>query len=175
MLDFGDLLSTETERLAALVVLAEPTTAVPTCPEWTVRDLVAHVGRGHRWAAGLVATRATAPVPFDKSEVPREPADWPAWLDEGTRALVTAVADAGPDCRVWTWRPDKTAGFWLRRMLHDELVHRADAQVAVGQAPDISAGVSAELAVDGVDDWLETVAVLSGPGGWHPTLSKLVG
>ena len=27
---------------------------VPTCPGWTVRDLVAHQGMVHRWAAALV-------------------------------------------------------------------------------------------------------------------------
>ena len=27
---------------------------VPTCPDWTVRDLVAHQGMVHRWAAALV-------------------------------------------------------------------------------------------------------------------------
>ncbi len=25
---------------------------VPTCPEWTVADLLGHIGRVHRWAAG---------------------------------------------------------------------------------------------------------------------------
>jgi uncharacterized protein (TIGR03083 family) len=175
VLNFAELLSAETERLAALVASAEPTATVPSCPGWTVSDLVAHVGRGHRWAAGLVATRATTPRRPDESEPLPEPTDWAAWLDEGVRALVTAVSEAGLDCRVWTWRADKTAGFWLRRMFHDELIHRADAQLAVGQPPDISVGVSPALAVDGVDDWLETVAVLSASGGWHPELSKLVG
>jgi uncharacterized protein (TIGR03083 family) len=175
VLDFGELLIAETKRLSALVMSAEPTAHVPSCPEWTVRDLVAHVGRGHRWATELVATRATVPLPFDRSEAPSEPAAWPGWLNDGTQALVTTVLEAGTDCRVWTWRADKTAGFWLRRMLHDELVHRADAQLATGRPPDISEGVSAELAVDGVDDWLETVAVMSGPGGSHPTLSQLIG
>lgn len=175
MLDFAELLSAETKRFAALVGSAGAGAAVPSCPEWTVRDLVTHVGRGHRWAAGMVATRATTPPPFDTSEAPPEPAGWPGWLEDGTQALVTAVREVGPDCPVWTWRADKRANFWLRRMLHDELVHRADAQLAVGQLPDISTGVSAELAVDGVDDWLETVAVLSAPGSPHPTLSQLVG
>ena len=142
MLDFAELLSAETERFAALVVSAGPATAVPSCPGWTVRDLATHVGRGHRWAAALVATRATAPLPFDTSEAPPDPAAWPGWLEDGARALVTAVAEAGPDCRVWTWRADKTATFWLRRMLHDELVHRVDAQLAAGLPPDVSAGVS---------------------------------
>ena len=31
---------------------------VPTCPGWTFRQLATHVGRGHRWAAQIVATRA---------------------------------------------------------------------------------------------------------------------
>ena len=35
---------------------------VPTCPGWTFRQLATHLGRGHRWAAQIVATRATAPV-----------------------------------------------------------------------------------------------------------------
>ena len=33
---------------------AGPAAAVPTCPEWTVLDLVAHQGMVHRWAAALV-------------------------------------------------------------------------------------------------------------------------
>jgi len=37
--------------------------AVPTCPGWTLRQLATHLGPGHRWAAQIVATRATAPVP----------------------------------------------------------------------------------------------------------------
>ena len=29
---------------------------VPTCPGWTFRQLATHLGRGHRWAAQIVAT-----------------------------------------------------------------------------------------------------------------------
>ena len=36
---------------------------VPTCPGWTFRQLATHVGRGHRWTAQIVATRATTPIP----------------------------------------------------------------------------------------------------------------
>jgi len=36
---------------------------VPTCPGWTFRQLATHVGRGHRWAAQIVATRAATPIP----------------------------------------------------------------------------------------------------------------
>ena len=30
---------------------------MPTCPDWTVRDLVRHMGGVHRWATGFVADR----------------------------------------------------------------------------------------------------------------------
>ena len=35
------------------------TRAVPSCPEWTVADLLGHVGRLHRWVAQIVVDRAT--------------------------------------------------------------------------------------------------------------------
>jgi hypothetical protein len=37
---------------------------VPTCPGWTFRQLATHLGRGHRWAAQIVATRAATPIPL---------------------------------------------------------------------------------------------------------------
>jgi hypothetical protein len=41
-------LETETARLAAAASRRPPAGPVPACPEWTVRDLVTHVGTGHR-------------------------------------------------------------------------------------------------------------------------------
>ncbi|HEY0806295.1 MAG TPA: maleylpyruvate isomerase N-terminal domain-containing protein, partial [Pseudonocardiaceae bacterium] len=36
---------------------------VPTCPEWTVGQLVHHVGRAFYWAAATVTSGATAMIP----------------------------------------------------------------------------------------------------------------
>jgi hypothetical protein len=72
---------------------------------------------------------------------------------------------------VWTWQQDKTAGFWLRKMLHDEVVHRFDAELTGGRPGD----VDVEIAVDGVSDWLESVATLSRPGASDPMFVGLVG
>ena len=41
--------------LASAVAVADPDDPVPTCPEWTVRDLVHHTGGVQRWATGYVA------------------------------------------------------------------------------------------------------------------------
>ena len=43
--------------MAAAVAGADPDGTVPTCPEWTVRDLVRHMGGVHRWATGFVRGR----------------------------------------------------------------------------------------------------------------------
>jgi uncharacterized protein (TIGR03083 family) len=148
----------ETSRLAAVAAALGPSRAVVTCPEWTVRDLITHVRRGHRWATVIVEQRLTSPPPFGEEAPPGDPAGWPEWLGAGARGLTDAIREAGPSCPVWTWQQDPTAGFWLRRMLHDLLVHRYDAELTAG-AP---GPVAADLAADGVCDMLDTVATLSG-------------
>ena len=47
-----DQLALVVDSFADAIVGADLTAPVPTCPEWTVRDLVTHVGSGHRWSAG---------------------------------------------------------------------------------------------------------------------------
>ena len=149
--------TSETARLARAVSGLDPACPIPMCPEWTVRDLVTHVGRGHRWAAGIVEQRLTSPPRYSTDEAPGDPAAWAGWLMAGATALADAVREAGADRPVWTWQPDRTAGFWVRRMLHDELVHRFDAELAMGAVGD----VAVDLAADGVSDMLETAATLS--------------
>src|SRR5215472_10649922 len=77
---------------------------VPTCPGWTFRQLATHVGRGHRWAAQIVATRATAPLPTREvadGKFPEDRARHVSWLNAGADQVIEAVAAAGSD-PVWT-------------------------------------------------------------------------
>jgi uncharacterized protein (TIGR03083 family) len=131
--------------------------AVPTCPGWTFRQLATHLGRGHRWAAQIVATRATAPVPMREvadGKLPEDPARQVPWLNAGADQVIEAVAAADGDL-VWTMTGMRPAGFWLRRRAHEAAVHLADAQLAAGREADLPAG----LAADGVDEWLGLIAV----------------
>ena len=125
-----------------------------------MRDAVTHVGTGHRWAADIIERRLQEPVRQRPEPPPPETRQWPAWLADGARRLRAAVRDGGPDLPVWTWQADKTAGFWLRRMLHDELVHRFDIELATRRIGE----VAPDLAADGVTDLLECIATLSRPG-----------
>ncbi len=66
-------------------------TAVPTCPGWTVRDLVAHQGTVHRWATGIVLGEERRDPGHDEQEG-RSSGDLLGWLDEGVKALLAALA-----------------------------------------------------------------------------------
>ena len=129
---------------------------VPTCPGWTFRQLVTHLGRGHRWAAQIVATRATAPVPMrgvPDGKLPEDPAQHGPWLNAGADLVIEAVTAAGGDL-VWTMTGMRPAGFWARRRAHEAAVHLADAELAAGRNVDLAA----DLAADGVDEWLGLIA-----------------
>jgi uncharacterized protein (TIGR03083 family) len=132
---------------------------VPTCPDWSLEELVRHTGQALRWVELLVRTRAEKEIAL--SEVPGgagpeatgDAAALDAWLAEGGEAVVAALREAGPDAAVWAWSGIDTAGFWARRMTHEITVHRADATLAAG----LPYEVAPEVAADAVDEWLEIV------------------
>ena len=155
-------LERQTEMLAGALHGLDPSRPVPTCPQWTVADLVAHIGIAHRWVAVMVERRVSRPISkadADDRDIPGDPDARSAWLVAGARRLAGAVRDAGPDTAMWTWAPVKTAGFWLRRITHDTLVHRVDAEITAAGGAD-GVVIAADLAADGVSDLLETFAVL---------------
>ena len=129
---------------------------VPSCPGWTFRQLATHVGRGHRWAARIVATRAAGPVPTREvpdGKLPADPAGHGPWLNASADLVVEAVTAAG-DGQAWTFVGMRPASFWARRRAHEAAVHLADAQLAAG----LDVGLAADVAADAVDEWLGLVA-----------------
>ncbi|MFL4902144.1 maleylpyruvate isomerase N-terminal domain-containing protein [Streptomyces sp. MMS24-I2-30] len=76
--------------------------------------------------------------------------------------------NAGPDARVWTVVPDQPLVFWARRMLHETVVHRADAARTLGVGHETDAAV----ARDGLDEWMSfgTVPEAYDPGTDEPLL-----
>jgi hypothetical protein len=88
-----------TLRLAEAVHVADPAQQVPTCPAWTLAQLTAPVGFGHRWAAVIVERRATTPVPHDQVDdlqVPAGTEERRRWLLAGARRLGDAAASDHP-------------------------------------------------------------------------------
>ncbi len=157
---YGEALRGFSAGLAGLVAddLERP---VPTCPGWTFRQLATHVGRGDRWAAQIVATRAQDMIPLREvpdGKLPETAAQRAAWLAGGAGQVVEAVA-AAPGEPVWTFFGTRPARFWLRRRTHEAAVHLADAQLAAGQ----QAGLPADVAADGIGEWLTEFCAAGGP------------
>src|SRR6266702_6049548 len=73
---------------------------VPTCPGWTFRQLATHLGRGHRWAAQIVATRATAPIPQREvadGKLRGDPRGQGNWRTAGAAQVIDAAPPPASD------------------------------------------------------------------------------
>lgn len=144
-------------QFAEAIGAADPDVGVPTCPEWTVRKLAAHVGRGDRWAATIVSTRSAEVVDPRTVADGKPPGGGEAtaeWLRAGIAGLVAAVDEVGPDTPVWTFTGPKPAGWWVRRRLHEVAVHRADGAIALGLPYELDP----VLGADGVGEWLDLLS-----------------
>lgn len=148
-----DMFVAEADRLAAVARGGDLGAPVPTCPGWTVAKLVKHVGTAYAWAAGMVRAGASeTPVAGRSLELglPDDPSGLPDWLTAGARRTTAQLRDAGPDAPAWTFGPVPHARFWSRRMLHETLVHRVDAELALG----IPSTIAPEVAADTIDEFL---------------------
>ncbi len=133
---------------------------VPTCPGWTVLDLVAHVGMVQRWATGVVRglPREQWRVPAEVEQEGREAALVLDWLDEGLVELLNALAKAPEDLDVFFFLKDapRPREAWARRQCHELTVHAVDAMAArLGRTPTAQqTWIRPGLAVDGIDELL---------------------
>jgi uncharacterized protein (TIGR03083 family) len=122
--------------------------AVPSCPGWTVRDVVRHTGAVHRHKEQIVRERwrDAAPDPIDP---PTE--GLVEWFLFGSETLLATLSRTDPTIPVYSWfPPDQSVGFWYRRMAHETAIHRVDAELGHG----IINPLEPALAADGVDEIL---------------------
>ncbi|MGN9905990.1 maleylpyruvate isomerase family mycothiol-dependent enzyme [Phytohabitans sp. LJ34] len=121
---------------------------VPSCPGWTVADLVRHVGEVYLHKVECIRT-GLRPSHWPPPSLEKE--DPLPLLDRAYAALVDELG-RDPSAPAFTWfEPDQTVGFWVRRMAQETVIHRVDAELAlrleVTPIPD-------DLAVDGIDEVL---------------------
>jgi uncharacterized protein (TIGR03083 family) len=146
-------LEAEGRLLAEAADRAGLAAAVPSCPPWQVRDLLRHQGYVHRWATAYVSVpiRAQAPELTEAEQLAGGVADDRLldWFRDGHGALIRTLRAADPGVASWTFldAPSPLA-FWARRQAHETAIHRADAQLAAGQAP----GYQPDFAADGIDE-----------------------
>jgi uncharacterized protein (TIGR03083 family) len=151
---YAELIDAARRQGAALLesaVKAGPAVPVTSGPDWTVLDLIAHLGGVHGFVLRTVRGEQATFEPSSGS--------WPDQLDRWNQvfdALLAHLDQAGPDERVWT-----PPGFapvmrsWARRVAHETAIHRLDADSAVKDLPTLVYGT--EFAADGIDEFLTTL------------------
>jgi uncharacterized protein (TIGR03083 family) len=160
--DWLEAVRTNAALLARAVRAAGPGAPVPTCPGWTVADLLAHIGRRHRWATEIVDTKAQERVGRSNIPGPGEGDDPVEWFEAGAAGVVRALETIDPETPLWTWASSAPAParFWVRRMAHETAIHRVDAESAAGRPGPVE---PPEMAVDGIDEMLDLLTVRIGP------------
>lgn len=126
-------------------------TPIEHCDGWRLRDLAVHLGAGNLWV--VTAVREGHGRDYDTSGAPRDPAGLKTWYAETADALVRALS-VDPATEAWTLFPPRTVGFWRRRRTQETLMHRWDAEHALGSAPPLDA----TLAADGIAEVFDTMA-----------------
>jgi uncharacterized protein (TIGR03083 family) len=124
---------------------------VPTCPGWTVADLTWHLAEVHYFWSAIVEGNLANPA---AAELPERRADeaLPDMLAEQSARLVSALTARNPGEPCWSWHPDGGRVGWVRRFqAHEALMHRIDAELAVGTAQSEFAPIDEDLAADGID------------------------
>ncbi|MGD2051329.1 MAG: maleylpyruvate isomerase family mycothiol-dependent enzyme [Acidimicrobiia bacterium] len=149
-LDYLTAIRRESEALLAAAAHGlEP--AVPSCPGWTVRDVVAHTGVVHRHKEQIVREHWIDGSP-ERVEPPAE--GLLEWFRHGVDHLIRTLASHDPSEPISTFHPpNQTVGFWYRRMAHETAIHRVDAEL--GHHP--AGRVERRLASDGIDELLEVM------------------
>jgi uncharacterized protein (TIGR03083 family) len=155
-----DAIRREGASLSAAARRAGNDARVASCPDWTVADLLSHIGRIHHWLVGVVEMRPERPSFNWRQTDPPPEAARVEWFDEGYEDLASALGALTADTEVWTWASERTAGFWSRRQAHELAVHRWDAQSALGE----SEPIDRELAVDGIQEVFDILPDRPGVG-----------
>jgi uncharacterized protein (TIGR03083 family) len=122
------------------------------CPQWTMADLVAHVGEVHAWGAGNVSRPADTEGP--QPEILSAPKgssgeDLVQWFEQQSANLLEVLGSADLERPCWTFGEPHNGHFWTRRMALETTVHAWDAT----QASSGGQTIETELACDGLEEF----------------------
>jgi len=167
---YCDLLVEEVDRLARVVAGADLTRPAPTCPGWTLADVVRQTGEMFRWIHPMVRDRTKRKYGYRDVDLtgPTDTAEYGDWMVASGQVLLDALRSADPDRPMWSWGYEQTVRFWARRVYYNTAVHRADAEIALELRPEFSP----DVAVDGTDEFLQ---ILPYAAAYSPRIAMLRG
>ena len=150
-LEFEELLVVAEEAGRSLITYAEKDldANVPNCPGWNNLELLNHM-KVIWW---FVAAQIVAGNDSERAIPSDEILDSP--LSQLTHLMDTfKSSDFSSPAWSWTWGSDKTVGFFIRRIAHENTVHDWDAKNALG----IDGQIPTLLALDGIEEKLFLVS-----------------
>lgn len=132
---------------------------VPSCPGWTVHDLVAHLGTANWWGGANVRNanpeeRARGMGEVLKSAPPAAEGSvaLAQWYADLVVVALETFSGADPDSPTWTFAGPGRAEYWLRRQVHETAIHRWDLENALrgtaGTTP-----LMDDVALDAIDEF----------------------
>jgi uncharacterized protein (TIGR03083 family) len=163
--DYQSRAATEAEVLRTTAIALDADTPVPTCPGWTVRRLIQHLGRVFDMVIRVIQTADPQSPPI---RVPPPSGDVFAIFNSQLAIMLDVLATTDPATPVWHFSPTapKTAAFWSRRMAHEVTMHRIDTHAAAGT----DSAVDPDFAADGIDEVL-TRLIQSRTDSWSVSTS----
>jgi uncharacterized protein (TIGR03083 family) len=129
---------------------------VPSCPDWSIRDLAGHLIDVDWFWTTIVERPITDPTRLgdmesDRPQRPVERAPLVALGRSTTGRMVDVFGATDPQREVWTWSSQHDAAFVSRHQVQETAVHRWDAQTAVGAELD---AIEPRAASDAIDEYL---------------------
>jgi uncharacterized protein (TIGR03083 family) len=168
------LTALRTDGAAFVAAVGEPdvlVAPVPSCPGWTVGDLVRHLGGVYRrtrthGASGLI-DESWGPVDVPEDAPAVDAAAVVEWFRSELSGIETFLDGIDPDLPAWNWAPQsKTAAFWIRRTAHETAVHRWDSQLATGLPEPLESKLAGDTVAEALDTFLPA-GRRSGPTDMH--------
>jgi uncharacterized protein (TIGR03083 family) len=171
-LDYLSIISDESSRIVNAFE-RDRGAAVTWSDRWSVGTVARHVAATHQVVAAIVDGRPDADFGlFGELQAPaKDSLEFVGWFRSGTTSLLEQLSNVPADDECWSWFADgRRVGWWSRRMAHEGVVHRTDAESAQGMGPTIEPDVAA----DGIDEYLDVFVATSrasaaAPAG--PTIS----
>ncbi len=169
MIDFDEVLASNSTRFRDVLAEVAQASPVPSCPEWTADDLVGHLTEVQNFWGTIVAEGLQSDEQVGAVAAPERAAGRDdALLQFGavSSRLRAALAAAHDDAPAWTWTPDHTIGWIRRRQAQEALMHRVDAELTAG----LPVEIDQDVAEDGVDELLTQFgAALPEWGAFNPS------
>ena len=122
-MELSELLVVAEQAGRSLIASAEKDldATVPTCPGWNNLELLNHMKMVWWFGASQInaGNENERAVPSD--EMKNSPL-------EQLENLLNEFQDNDFSSPCWSWTPNKTVGFWVRRMAHENTVHNWDTE-----------------------------------------------